>query len=121
MSKKILVVDDSATVRQQVGLALKQSGFEVVEAVDGLDGKSKIEAGGISCVICDVNMPNMNGLEMVEAVKSDARFHSLPIVMLTTEGAKELIARAKAAGSAGWIIKPFKADMLIAAVQKLAA
>ncbi|GAB5496089.1 MAG: response regulator [Phycisphaerales bacterium] len=121
MSKKVLVVDDSATVRQQVGAALKQAGFDITEAVDGMDGKSKIDTGGFSCVICDVNMPNMNGIEMVESVKSDARHSSLPIVMLTTESAKDLITRAKSAGAAGWIIKPFKADMLIAAVEKLAA
>lgn len=121
MSKTVLVVDDSATVRQQVSSTLKQAGFNVVEAVDGADGKNKISAGGVDCVICDVNMPNKNGIEMVEEVKGDARFKALPIVMLTTEGAKELIERAKSAGAAGWIVKPFKPDMLVAAVQKLAA
>ena len=69
--------------------------------------------------IGDVNMPNKNGIEMVEEVKSDARFEKLPIIMLTTEGAKDLIARAKAAGACGWIVKPFNADMLVAAVKKL--
>ena len=120
MSKKVLVVDDSASVRQQVSAALKQAGLTVVEAVDGLDGKKKVESGGIDCVVCDVNMPNMNGIEMVQTVKSDARFKSLPIVMLTTEGAKELIAKAKAAGAAGWIVKPFNAAALVKAVEKLA-
>jgi two-component system chemotaxis response regulator CheY len=115
----VLVVDDSATVRQQVSAALTQSGFQVREASDGVEGKSRIEAGGIDCVICDVNMPNKNGIEMVEEVKSSAAHKKLPIVMLTTEGAKELIERAKKAGACGWIVKPFKADLLVAAVQKL--
>lgn len=120
MSATVLVVDDSASVRQQVGAALKQAGLKVIEALDGLDGKNKISAGGIDCVVCDVNMPNMNGVEMVEAVKSQPQFKSLPIVMLTTEGSKELIAKAKAAGASGWIVKPFNATMLVAAVKKLA-
>ena len=119
MTKKILVVDDSATVRQQVSIALTQAGLDVTEAVDGVDGTSKIKAGGIDCVVCDVNMPNRNGIELVEEVKGDAQFSALPIIMLTTEGAKDLIARAKAAGACGWIVKPFKADMLVAAVKKL--
>ncbi|MCL4107039.1 UNVERIFIED_CONTAM: hypothetical protein GTU68_050270 [Idotea baltica] len=117
---KILVVDDSATVRQQVTAALTQAGLEVDEAVDGLAGANRIKSGGISCVVCDVNMPKMDGIEMVTEVKSDSRFANLPIIMLTTEGAKELIQKAKAAGACGWIVKPFKADMLVAAVKKLA-
>ncbi len=122
MSKKILVVDDSATVRQQVRLALTQSGFTVVEAVDGEDGKNKIDqSADIAMVICDVNMPRMNGLEMLEAVKAQPRHANLPVVMLTTEGQPALIARAKKAGAKGWVVKPFKANLLVAAVKKLAA
>jgi len=119
MAKKILVVDDSPTIRQQVGAALSQAGFEVVEAVDGVDGLSKV-APTISMMICDINMPRMNGLELVEKLHGDARWTSLPVVMLTTEGNPAHIARAKKAGAKGWIIKPFKADLLIAAVQRLA-
>lgn len=121
MCAKVLIVDDSATVRQQVAAALSQAGFDVEEACDGVQGKARIEAGGIACVICDVNMPNKNGIEMVEEVKANAKHAKLPIVMLTTEGAKELIERAKKAGACGWIVKPFKADLLVAAVSKLAA
>ncbi len=119
MSATVLVVDDSATVRQQVGTALTQAGLGVVEARDGAEGKAKINGGGIDCVVCDVNMPVKNGIEMVEEVKSDAKHKNLPIVMLTTEGAKDLIARAKKAGAAGWIVKPFNAAMLVSAVKKL--
>ena len=121
MSATVLVVDDSQTVRQQVSAALSQAGFSVLEAADGALGATAIEAGGVDCVICDVNMPNMNGIEMVERVKSDPQFKSLPIVMLTTEGAMELIQKAKKAGASGWIVKPFKPDLLIAAVRKLTA
>jgi two-component system, chemotaxis family, chemotaxis protein CheY len=121
VSTTVLIVDDSATVRQQVGIVLTQSGFKVEHACDGLEGVTRIQNGGIDCVICDVNMPNMNGIELVEAVKSCEQYSKLPIIMLTTEGAKELILRAKKAGASGWIVKPFKADLLVAAVQKLTA
>jgi two-component system chemotaxis response regulator CheY len=72
-------------------------------------------------IISDVNMPNMNGIEMVEAIKADGKYSAVPIVMLTTEGSAELIERAKAAGAKGWLVKPFKPDQLIAAVNKLTA
>ena len=122
MSNKILIVDDSATVRQQVGLALQQSGFETVEANDGVQGLEAVQAdASIAAVICDVNMPRMNGLDMVRAVKAQGRFADLPIVMLTTEGQPSLIREAREAGAKGWIIKPFKAVQLVAAVQKLTA
>jgi two-component system chemotaxis response regulator CheY len=118
--KKILVIDDSPTVRQQVGLALSQAGYQVVEAVDGVDAISKVDAS-VSMLICDVNMPRMNGLEMLEKLRTDARWQALPVVMLTTEGQPGLIERAKKAGAKGWIIKPFKAELLVAAVQRLTA
>ena len=120
---KILVVDDSATVRQQVGQALRQANFDVIEACDGQDGVTKIEqTPDLKMVICDINMPRMNGLEMVEAVKQSGRIDAgLSIVMLTTEGHPDLIKRAKQAGAKGWIVKPFKPELLIAAAQKLAA
>jgi two-component system chemotaxis response regulator CheY len=118
--KKILVIDDSPTVRQQVGLALSQAGYQVVEAVDGVDAIAKVDAT-IAMLICDVNMPRMNGLEMLEKLRADARWKALPVVMLTTEGQPGLIERAKKAGAKGWIIKPFKAELLVAAVQRLTA
>ena len=118
--KKILVIDDSPTVRQQVGLALSQAGFQVVEAVDGLDAIGKVDAS-VSMLICDVNMPRMNGLEMLETIKRDGKNANLPCLMLTTECQPQLIERAKKAGAKGWIIKPFKAELLVAAVTKLVA
>jgi two-component system chemotaxis response regulator CheY len=117
--KKILVVDDSPTVRQQVTSALSEAGFEVVEAVDGQDAIAKIDAS-MSMMICDVNMPRLNGIETLEKLRADVRWKSLPVVMLTTEGQPALIERAKKLGAKGWIIKPFKPALLVAAVQRLA-
>jgi len=122
MSKCILVVDDSSTVRQQVTQVLSQAGFEVLEAVDGQDGVAKIcSHPNIAAVICDVNMPRKNGLELIEEVKSKPEYAGLPIMVLTTEGQPALVKRAKAAGAAGWIIKPFKANLLVSAIEKLTA
>jgi two-component system, chemotaxis family, chemotaxis protein CheY len=120
MAKKVLVVDDSATVRQQVRAALEQAQFVVVEAVDGLDGAEKIRTmSDIAAVVCDVNMPKMSGIEMLEAVRPASM--KLPVLMLTTEGQPSLMARAKAAGALGWVVKPFKPALLVAAIQKVAA
>lgn len=121
MSATVLIVDDSETVRQQVGAALSQAGMQILEARDGIEGQKMIESRQIDCVVCDVNMPNKNGIEMVRDVKQNDRYRDLPIIMLTTEGAKELIEKAKSAGACGWVVKPFKANLLVSAVQKLAA
>ena len=116
---KVIVVDDSATVRAQVGGALSKSGFEVLEARDGLEALDKVSATpDLSLVVCDVNMPRMNGLEFLEAAR--AKGIHVPVLMLTTEGQPQLMQRAKAAGARAWIIKPFKAEILIEAAKKLA-
>jgi two-component system, chemotaxis family, chemotaxis protein CheY len=121
MGKKILVVDDSRTIRQQVSFTLNKGGYEVVEAEDGGDGLVKLkENGDVSMIISDINMPNMTGLEMLEAIKNEGNHPNLPVIMLTTEGAADLIERAKAAGAKGWLVKPFQPEQLIAAVSKLA-
>ena len=120
MGKLVLVVDDSAAVRQQVGMALGQAGFEVVEAGDGKQGVSAVSKNPqIAMVISDVNMPNMNGLEMVTELKKNPANKALPIIMLTTEGQPALIKQAKEAGAVGWIVKPFNAGQLVATVKKL--
>ncbi|HEY4105541.1 MAG TPA: response regulator [Polyangiaceae bacterium] len=122
MTKTVLIVDDSVTVRQQVRAALGSGGFDVVEASDGTEGAETIgRLTHLAAVLCDVNMPRMNGIEMLEAVKRDPRHTALPIVMLTTEGQHELVQRAKAAGAKGWIVKPFKPDLLLAAMRKITA
>jgi len=116
--KKVLVVDDSACVRQQVSLALRQAGYEVVEAIDGADGLRKILGGDVAMAICDVNMPHLDGLQMLEAAQRGGS--TVPVVMLTTEGQPAMIERARRGGARGWITKPFNAALLIAAVRKLA-
>jgi two-component system, chemotaxis family, chemotaxis protein CheY len=116
--KKILVVDDSETIRQQVKQALATTGYEIVEAVDGLDGLDKLRAlTDLNLALCDVNMPRMNGLDMITEVHR----HGLktPFLMLTTEAQPSLMRRAREAGAKGWIVKPFKPDLLVAAVMKL--
>lgn len=121
MGRKVMVVDDSRTMRLAITTALAGAGFEVIEAADGLEGLERIEQNPDSAVVlCDVNMPRMNGLDMLSSVKRDAKNAELPIVMLTTEGQPAFIARAKAAGAKGWIVKPFKPELLLAAVRKLA-
>ena len=116
--KKILVIDDSETIRQQVKHALASTGYEIVEAVDGIDGLEKLRAvTDLDLALCDVNMPRMNGLDMIAEVQRTGP--KIPILMLTTEGQPSLIRRAREAGAKGWIVKPFKPELLVAAVTKL--
>ncbi|WP_186647314.1 response regulator [Fluviispira vulneris] len=120
MTKKILIVDDAKTIRQQVNFTLSKSGFEVIEAESGKEGIEKLRANkDIDAIISDINMPEMNGIEMVLAINGDASLPHPPILILTTEGATEIVAQAKKAGASGWIVKPFKPEMLIEAVKKL--
>ena len=116
--KKILVIDDSETIRQQVKHALAATGYEIVEAVDGVDGLEKLRTvTDLDMALCDVNMPRMNGLDMIAEVQRTGP--KIPILMLTTEGQPSLIRRAREAGAKGWIVKPFKPELLVAAVTKL--
>lgn len=120
MSKKILVIDDSRTARQQVAAALVDGNYQIVEAIDGQEGLTQLAAHpDAALVICDVNMPVLSGLDFLEKLRQQQPQYTVPIVMLTTEAELELVARAKAAGARGWIVKPFKPHMLLAAVRKL--
>lgn len=121
MPKKIIVIDDSQTVRQQVSIVLAGAGYEVVEADDGVEGARVIRANpGAALAICDVNMPKQGGLEMLDSLRAEGVVLPLPVIMLTTEGRPDLIERAKSSGAKGWIVKPFKPTMLLAAVRKIA-
>lgn len=121
MKKRIIVIDDSQTVRQQVALVLGGAGYEIIEAEDGVEGARAIRANpGAALAICDVNMPKLGGLEMLESLRGETASAGLPIIMLTTEGRPDLIERAKANGAKGWMVKPFKPTMLLAAVRKIA-
>ncbi|MDO8754489.1 MAG: response regulator [Anaerolineales bacterium] len=118
---QILVVDDSSTVRNEVGDFLKKNGLNVALAVDGRDGLTKLKADpGIKLVVCDVNMPNMDGLTMAEKIRSELNNSTVSIIMLTTENSPIMKERGKAAGIKGWIVKPFKGDAVLATFKKLA-
>jgi len=120
MTKKVLIVDDSAVVRNEIRATLTEAGFVVVEAINGADGLLKLaEHLDLSLVICDVNMPVMDGVEMVEKAKQQSPSSSVPIVMLTTEGQPSLIRRARNAGVKGWIVKPFQPRLFVESVQRL--
>ena len=117
--KRILIIDDSEAVRRQVAQTLGPAGYDVVEAADGMEGLAVIKSAQPALVLCDLNMPRMGGMELLAEL---ARNPPLPLmVMLTTEAQPALIRRARELGAVGWIVKPFKADLLIAAVNKLTA
>ncbi len=122
MAKTILVVDDSASLRRVVNLALTAAGYDVVEAGDGLDGLKKLAELGdrkVHLIISDVNMPRMDGIEFVTQLKQKNAFKFTPVIMLTTEGDDEIKMAGKAAGARAWIIKPFNPEQMLNAVSKL--
>jgi two-component system chemotaxis response regulator CheY len=117
--KQILSVDDSSSIRQMVSFTLRKAGYEVAEAVDGKDGLAKAGAGKFDLIITDLNMPNMDGIQMIMAIRKVAGYSFIPILMLTTESQAEKKDAGRKAGATGWIVKPFSAEQLIAVVQKL--
>lgn len=119
MSAHILTVDDSASIRMTTRITLTNAGYQVTEAVDGLDGLNKAKSGNYDLIMTDLNMPNMNGLQMIEALRQSGSNIGVPIIFLTTESDAELKTRAKAAGATGWITKPFNAESLVKIVQKV--
>ncbi len=119
MAKTIMIVDDSASFRQVVGIALKGAGYEVIEGSDGKDALGKLKGQKIHLIISDVNMPNMDGISFVKEVKQNSVYRFTPIIMLTTESQDEKKREGQAAGAKAWLVKPFKPDLLLSAVQKL--
>ena len=119
MSKTILVVDDSASLRQVVGLALQGAGYAVVEACDGRDALAKLDGRKLNLVICDVNMPNLDGISFVRELKTRANYKFLPVIMLTTESQESKKQEGKAAGAKAWVVKPFQPSQMLDAVAKL--
>jgi two-component system chemotaxis response regulator CheY len=114
-----MTVDDSASVRQMVSFTLKNAGYEVLEAVDGKDALTKLGSSSVHMLITDLNMPNMDGIELIRAVRSDGGNKFIPIIMLTTESQDAKKQEGKAAGATGWIVKPFKPEQLTAVVKKV--
>jgi two-component system chemotaxis response regulator CheY len=117
--KKILMVDDSETVRLEVGRALKAAGYDIVEASDGIEGLEKSTEEHIDLVLLDVNMPRMGGLEMLEELRKVPATEKVPVLILTTEVQESMISRAKKARASGWIYKPPQMDLLVKTVNKI--
>lgn len=119
MSKTIMIVDDAPSVRRVVGMALKDAGYEVIEACDGKDAVTKLGGKKLNLIICDLNMPNMDGIGFLTHVKASAQHKFTPVIMLTTESAEDKKAQARAAGAKAWLVKPFQPSMMLDAVAKL--
>jgi two-component system, chemotaxis family, chemotaxis protein CheY len=119
MSANILTVDDSASIRMTIRIALTNAGYGVTEAVDGLDGLNKMKSGTFDMIVTDLNMPNMDGLSMIRALRQLPAYMGTPVVFLTTESDAELKQQAKAAGATGWLTKPFEPDSLIKITRKV--
>ncbi len=114
-----MTVDDSASVRAMISDTLSKEGYDIVEAEDGVDALAKLKANKVDTIISDINMPNMNGIELIREVRKDPDNKFLPIIMLTTESSPQQKQEGKEAGATGWIIKPFSPDKLIAAVKRV--
>jgi two-component system, chemotaxis family, chemotaxis protein CheY len=118
--RTILIVDDSETVRNQVGRALKEAGFGVVQASDGVEGLREAQEGDFALILLDVSMPRMGGMELLDRLRQEDKTRDVPVLVLTTEMQELMIQRAKRAGAAGWIIKPVKMQLLVEAIKKVA-
>lgn len=119
MSKRILIVDDSASVRQVQRFVLSEAGYEVVEASDGKDALSQLGKEQVSLILTDLNMPNLDGLGLIRAVRGDAAHRLTPVVIITTESEEKKKLEAKSAGATGWIVKPFTPEQLIGVVKRV--
>jgi two-component system chemotaxis response regulator CheY len=117
--KTIMTIDDSASLRQMVSLVLRGGGYDVVEAVDGMDALSKLKGRELQLFITDVNMPKMDGFELTRQLRAMPQYKFIPIVLLTTESNVEKKQQGKAAGATAWIVKPFAPDQLLAVVKKV--
>jgi two-component system chemotaxis response regulator CheY len=119
MTKTIMIVDDSASVREVVTITLSRAGYQVVEANDGQDALSKLGGQKVHLIISDVNMPNMDGIAFVKAVKELPEYKFTPVIMLTTERGDAKKQEGKEAGARAWVVKPFQPNDMLAAVAKL--
>lgn len=119
MAKTILAVDDSASIRQMVSYTLKGAGYEVIGAVDGQDALDKANSHKVNLVLTDINMPRMDGLQLLGSLRKLANYKTIPILMLTTESGDEIKAKGKAAGATGWLVKPFDPKRLLEVIGKV--
>lgn len=121
MAKTVMVVDDSASIRQVMNLTLKKAGYDVIEACDGLDAIGKLDGASqrVNLIVCDVNMPNMDGISFLKSLKEKQNHRFTPVIMLTTESQESKKQEGKAAGAKAWVVKPFKPEQMLEAVSKL--
>jgi two-component system chemotaxis response regulator CheY len=119
MSKTVLAVDDSASIRQMVSFTLRAAGYDVTEAVDGMDGLDKAKGKTFNLVLTDQNMPRMDGLTLVRNLRALPQYKSIPTLMLTTESSDAMKAKGKEAGATGWLVKPFDPQKLVDVVKKV--
>ena len=119
MAKTIMIIDDSVSLRQVVGIALTSAGYEVLEACDGKDALARLTGRKIHLILCDVNMPNMDGISFLKALREVPSYKFTPVIMLTTEAGEDKKREGQAAGARAWVVKPFKPEQLLLAVAKL--
>ncbi len=119
MSKKIMIIDDSRAIRQSLVYTLESHGYDVIEAANGLDALELMKTNTIGLFISDVNMPGMDGIELLKKIKQDKAHMYAPVIMLTTESGRDMIEAGKVAGAKAWMIKPFHPDEIVSAVKKL--
>jgi two-component system chemotaxis response regulator CheY len=118
MTKTVLTADDSPSMREMVSFTLRNAGYQVLQAVDGKDALAKMHLGGIDMLITDLNMPSMDGLELIRQVRALPACKYLPVLMLTTESQEQKKLAGKAAGASGWIVKPFRPEQLVMVAKK---
>jgi two-component system chemotaxis response regulator CheY len=119
MEKTILAVDDSGSLRQMLSFSLKAAGYQVIEAVDGQDGLDKARLQVVDLVLTDQNMPRMDGLTLIKALRAMPSYQKVPILMLTTESGDDMKTKGRAAGANGWLVKPFDPQKLTEVVKKV--
>ena len=119
MAKSILAIDDSASIRQMVSFTLKSSGYEVVEAIDGMDGLEKAKGKTFNLILTDQNMPRMDGLTLIKSLRALPQYKTVPILMLTTESSDAMKQQGRAVGATGWLVKPFDPQKLVEVVKKV--
>ena len=119
MSASILTVDDSASIRLTTRVALSNAGYQITEAVDGMDGIAKLNGGQFDLIVTDLNMPNMDGLTMIRELRKMPAHMGVPVIFLTTESDNDMKQQAKAAGATGWLTKPFDPESLVKIVRKV--
>ena len=119
MAKTIMIVDDSASLRQVVSIALKGAGYDTIEACDGKDALTKLNGDKVHLIISDVNMPNMDGISLLKEIKKHPSYKFTPVIMLTTESQETKKSEGQAAGAKAWVVKPFQPQQMLAAVAKL--